>query len=49
MKKTLGQTAAEQDFEGLESDDSALIDVGKSMGLKMESEDIHKLLKSHKI
>ena len=46
-------SVAERHYEGLEHDDSALNDevvpMGKSMGLKVESEDLHELLKSHKI
>ena len=44
---------AKRDYEGFESYDSALIyeiaSMGESMGLEEESEDIHKLLKSHKV
>ena len=49
-KKLWPDSVAERDFE---SDDSALIDgvvsMGKSMGLKVERDDIHEHLKSHKI
>ena len=44
---------AEWDFEGFELDDSVLIDevvsMDESMGLKVASEDVLELLKSHKI
>ena len=44
---------AERDFEGYDHEDSALNDevvsMGKSMGLEVESEDVHELLKSHEI
>ena len=47
------KTAAERDFLLFERDDNALIDEVVSMrrriGLTMESEDVHELLKSHKI
>ena len=46
-------SVAERDFEGIESDDNALIDdvvsMVECMGLKVESEDVHELLKSYKI
>ena len=52
-KKLWPHSVEERDFEGFESDDSAFIDevvcMGKSMGLKVESEDVHELLKIHKI
>ena len=52
-KKLWPDSVAERYFEGFKPDDRALIDevvlMGESMGLKVESEDIHELLKSHKI
>ena len=52
-RKLWPDSLAERDFEGFESDDSALIDevvsMGKSKGLEEESDDLHELLKSHEI
>ena len=53
LKQLCPDSEAERDFEVFEPDDSALIDevvsIGKRMGLKVESGDVHELLKSHKI
>ena len=54
-KKLWPDSVAEGDFEGFEPDDSAHIheflweNFGRSAALKLEGEDVHELLKSHKI
>ena len=46
-RKPWPDSVAERDFEGFESDDSSLIEevvsIGKSLGLKVESDDVHEL------
>ena len=53
MENLWPDSVAERDYEGFESDGSALIDevvsMRKSMGLEVESEDVHELLKGHEI
>ena len=53
LKKLCPDSVEEREFEGFESDDSALIDevvsMGKSMELEVESEDVYELFKSNEI
>ena len=52
-KKLWPDSIAERGFESSESDDSARIDevvpMAKSMGVKVEREDVHELLKAKKL